>query len=605
MKKIYYTFILFCASNLLFAQNYAIQFCEAQTEKSAMDFARKNQLKAAAFLPYENTLLVTGNVPSNESICFVSEWKIMVPHFAFAKNEIIVRVLENRVNDFINFMQQNNLEKVYPHAFIPNQFTIKNVRNNEADLIEFNSVLKSKSFVKVAQINYVHTLQAASVNDPLFERQWSIKNTGSVLQGNGTLGADMNVDSAWTVTTGNNIKIAILDSGVDTLHEDLVANILSGFDGFANDSVDTKGYPTPNFSSDGHGTACAGIAAAVGDNNIGVAGVAYSSKIVPIRIFYYQDYGGNIGVQPTTSTDALVSGSAYAWRVANSDVMSTSAGLNPIFIFFLGIDTEIVDDEINDAFNNGRAGKGVPMFFSAGNDDIDDVLWPAYLSNTIAVGASSMCDERKSPDDCSSETWGSTFGTHLDFVAPGTLIASTDITGSLGYSANNYTFSFNGTSAACPNAAGVGALVLSVKPNLHARDVKSILNLTAVKVPDYDYNETLEHGTWNEEVGYGRIDAYKAVVLAQNYESTVSILEVDRKTEILMYPNPANVMVRFATDPGLNANAVIFSADGRKVLDFTIVSNQEIPLQLNAGIYFVQIADETGVVLDVKKLIVL
>src|SRR5690606_37562305 len=119
--------------------------------------------------------------------------------------------------------------------------------------------------------------------------------------------------------------------------------------------------------------------------------------------------------------------------------------------------------------------------------------------------------------DCSSENWGSSYGTSLDFVAPGVGITTTDITGTLGYSNTNYTNTFNGTSAACPNAAGVGALVLSVNRFLNAEDIKAILSTSAKKVDNYLFDSNLTYGSWHNEVGHGRLDAFEAVKLAQIY----------------------------------------------------------------------------------------
>lgn len=604
MEKIL-LFFLTLSANILFSSNSVLHFCNKTTKEKAFAFAEKRGIQPLVFLAYENALVVKNSHHSKDSeICFISEWREKSPHFAFAKNEIIVRVAPGKLADFYSFTNRHQFHDITEHPFIPHQFTIKNIAQSEESLIYMEQVVKNQPFVKAAQINYVHSLSATSVNDPLFNRQWAIKNTGTSVQGNGTVGADMNVDSAWQITTGNsNLKIAILDSGVDTLHEDLSANMLAGFDGFADEDNDTRGYPTPNFSSDSHGTACAGIAASAGNNNLGVAGIAYSSKIVPVRIFYYEDYGGSIGVQPTTNTEALVSGSAYAWRVANADIMSTSAGLSPIFIFFLEISTDVVNDEIKDAYNEGRDGKGVPMFFSAGNDDIDDVLWPANLYYTIAVGASSMCDERKNSDDCSTESWGSTFGTHLDIVAPGTLIASTDLTGTAGYSNNNYTFTFNGTSAACPNAAGVGALILSVRPDLHARDVKSILNKTAKKVDGYDFDTLLVDGTWNLEVGYGRVNAYKALQSAQTYQSTVSVSKLERNIFVSVFPNPSFGTINIVNDNSENIQLSVFTVDGKLITSNNITYDTAYSQSFSPGIYFLRLTDSKGN-LQVEKVIV-
>lgn len=592
--------ILFLLFSSISAQNVAV-FCCQKDAQQAERFALENNIEMHTFLKYDNAIIFDGELSEVADICYSTSLKRYKKYLAFPKNEILVRTKKDKQKTFLDFISGYNDLHVIKHNFIPNQFKISNIARNEPELLDFHHLLSNKDFIDKSQINYQFTLSVNAVNDPLFNRQWSIKNEGTLLQGNGTAGADMNVDSAWSVTTGStNIKIAILDSGVDTLHEDLQANLLAGHDGFANELEDTRGYPTPNFSSDAHGTACAGIVAAVGNNNLGTAGIAYTSKIVPVRIFYYQDFGASLGVQPTTNTEALVNGSAYAWRVANADIMSTSAGLPAIAIAFMGIDTELVNAEINEAFNNARDGKGVAMFFSSGNDDEDIVLWPANLTNTIAVGASTMCDERKNPNDCSNENWGSSFGESLDIVAPGTLVATSDMTGALGYNNTNYTNTFNGTSAACPNAAGVGALVLSVRPDLHARDVRAIINLTADKVSGYDYNENLLFGSWNEEVGYGRVNAYKAIQFAVDYQSTVSIAETTSSFDFNIYPNPSKGI--FNIDYKESAQIDIYDINGKLVYQVDKIDGNKISLELQRGLYFVMLKNDLGS--SVKKVLI-
>lgn len=592
--------ILFLLTSSISAQNVAV-FCNQIDVQQAERFALVNNIELLTYLKYENAIIFEGDLLDIAEVCYSTFLRRHENYLAFPKNEILVRINKDKQKSFLDFFSNYNYLNVKKHDFIPNQFKISNIAQKESDLLDFHDLLSNKDFIDKSHINYFFTLNVNAVNDPLFNRQWSIKNDGTFLQGNGTVGADMNVDSAWTVTTGStNIKIAILDSGVDTLHEDLQANLLAGYDGFANELEDTRGYPTPNFSSDGHGTACAGIAAAVGDNNLGTAGIAYTSKIVPIRIFYYQDFGASLGVQPTTNTEALVSGSAYAWRVANADIMSTSAGLPVLAIAFMGIDIELVNEEINEAFNSARDGKGVAMFFSSGNEDEAEVLWPSSLANTIAVGASSMCDERKNSSDCSTESWGSSYGEGLDIIAPGTLVATSDMTGALGYNNSNYTNTFNGTSAACPNVAGVGALVLSVRPDLHARDVRAIINLTADKVSGYDYNENLLHGTWNEEVGYGRVNAYKAIQFAINYQSTVSIAENTLNLDFNIYPNPSKGI--FNIDFKESARIDIYDINGKLVYQADKIDNNEISLELQRGLYFIMLKNDFGG--SVKKVLI-
>ncbi|MFN8456517.1 MAG: S8 family serine peptidase [Anaerolineae bacterium] len=147
------------------------------------------------------------------------------------------------------------------------------------------------------------------------------------------------------------------------------------------------------------------------------------------------------------------------------------------------------------------------VVFASGNDNNSTVNYPARLDDVIAVGASSPCDERKSPTSCDGETnWGSNFGPELDVVAPGVVISTTDIMGSGGYDSGNYAPRFNGTSSATPHVAGLAALILSVNPNLTASDVQSIIETTA--------DDILSQG-FDNETGHGRINAAKALGVAQ------------------------------------------------------------------------------------------
>lgn len=586
---------------------HALFFCNDHSESEANSWSELNNLNFVSFNENENAVLIESSMEDLSNypeVCFSSVVRKTSNHLAFSRNELIIRIKPNTENDFESFLEHNQISEFEKHSFIPNQYLIKNVAKNEEELERINKEIKGQSWFNVSQINTVHTISVTSVNDPLFERQWAIKNEGTVIQNSGTVDADMQVDSAWNKTTANGIKIAILDSGVDTLHEDLVQNIFPGFDAFSDNTQNTFGYPTPNYSSDGHGTACAGIAAAAGNNSLGIAGVAYSANIIPIRIFYYFDYGAALGgVQPIINSNAQISGSAYAWREANADIMSTSAGLPDTIINTLNIPTDVMNAEINDAFNNARNGKGIAMFFSSGNEN-NEVIWPARLENTIAVGASTMCDERKNPNDCSPESWGSCYGANLDFVAPGVRITTTDMTGSNGFSNNDYTFTFNGTSAACPNAAGVGALVLSVNPNLHARDVRAIMSLSADKVNSYQYDSTFQHGSWNNEVGYGRVNAYKAVQLAETYNSTVGINEGNSiDSQLKVYPNPSSGNVFISNNYKEQTQVLIFNIKGKQFDQFKLYGTMSKEISLPKGIYFVTEVQEEKI-LGTKKLII-
>ncbi len=178
---------------------------------------------------------------------------------------------------------------------------------------------------------------------------------------------------------------------------------------------------------------------------------------------------------------------------------------------------QVIDDAIQNAVTSGRNGLGTIIVFAAGNNN-SSVSYPANSNpDIIVVGAMSPCGERKNPNSCDGEAWwGSNYGSQLDVVAPGVKIPTTDRQGTAGYSNNDYTLTFNGTSSACPQVAAVAALILSVNPDLTQKQVANIIESTAQKVGEYNYQTTQgrPNGTWNNEMGYGLIDAFAAVQAA-------------------------------------------------------------------------------------------
>ncbi|MDR1562578.1 MAG: S8 family serine peptidase [Dysgonamonadaceae bacterium] len=374
------------------------------------------------------------------------------------------------------------------------------VRSDLYNVMDIAVTLYQSGLCEFAEPSFLRLLKPANSN-PYYPNQWGFKNTG---QHSGEAGCDINVEPAWNITSGSgNIKVAIIDEGVDLTHPDLYANLLPGYDATDAACGGANGSPCGN---DAHGTACAGIVAAI-DNTIGVIGVAPSCKIIPVRIAYSDPWGWWV------TTDAeIADGLHYAWATAGADILSNSWGG--------GSSSAVINTEIQDAFSYGRNGKGCVIAFSSGNGNNPSVSYPANSnSNIIAVGAISPCCERKSLTSCDGESgWGSNYGTQLDVVAPGVFIPTTDIHGSAGYSSGDYILNFNGTSSACPHVAGVAALVLSVNPSLTQVQVQQIIESTAQKVrPDlYTYSTTSGHpnGTWNNQMGYGLVDAYAAVQAA-------------------------------------------------------------------------------------------
>ncbi|NHN24852.1 S8 family serine peptidase [Flavobacterium jejuense] len=400
-----------------------------------------------------------------------------------AKGELNIKL---KSDSSINDLLKGKSFTVKVNEFVKDLYLVK-LDLETSELVKLVNQLQKNKHVEFIEPNFIRMIQP-NTNDPNFASQWAIKNQGYL---GGTVDADMDVDEAWSYTTGTGIKIAIIDTGVDLNHPDLQSNLLSGYDA-------TGGGSNGNQTGNAHGTACAGIVSGVANNSIGIAGIAYNAKIIPVKVF------------PTVGspTDAMIAnGINWAWQ-NGADVLSNSYGG--------GSYSSTIANAINSAVSSGRNGKGSVVLFSSGNDN-GSVSFPSTVASAISVGASSMCDQRKTPSSCDGENWwGSNYGTSLDLVAPGVKIYTTDISGSAGYSSGNYTANFNGTSSACPNAAGVVALILSANPNLTQQEAREILESNVDKVSGYSYTTTSgqPNGTWNNQVGYGRINAKKAVVEA-------------------------------------------------------------------------------------------
>ncbi len=370
------------------------------------------------------------------------------------KPEIMIAFADNQLQESQRLQQELSLERIAEIPGLQTTFHFR-VPASARSMFALTTDLSRRPGVRHVTPNFILKLKPHNTpNDVRFANQWHHDNTG---QTGGTIGADLNSVAAWNTSTGNPaVVIAIIDGGVDMDHEDLAANIVGGHD--TTDQPWPEGVAGNALPADGHGTSCAGIAAGVGNNGIGGAGVCWSAGILAVRIGY-SDYW---------TEDAWAAG-GITWAADNgADVLSNSWGGGP--------PSATLQSAIQYAKTTGRGGLGCPVLFSSGNDDAATVGYPARYPETIAVGASSPCDERKNSASCDGEVWwGSNYGPELTLVVPGVLIDTTDIMGSDGYASGNYLTNFNGTSSACPNAAGSAALLLSVLPGLTAGNVQSYL----------------------------------------------------------------------------------------------------------------------------------
>lgn len=293
---------------------------------------------------------------------------------------------------------------------------------------------------------------------------------------------------AWEKEKGSpDIVIAIVDTGVDYNHSDIKGNMWqdsNGYYGYDFVNFDEDPYDDNSFS---HGTLCAGISAAVTDNNTGIAGVSWKSKIMAVKVLESDGTGAD---------DDIANGIIYA-ADEGAEILNMSFG-GP------GSSSPL-RDAVDYAY-----GQGCLLVAASGNDNRSSVDYPAAYENVIAVGATNENDERCSPIDWGSNL-GSNYGTALDVVAPGNNIFSTIISG-YGYA--------DGTSMSAPFVSGLSALIWSHNPGLTNLDVKNIIISSADDI-----------GTtgWDVYTGYGRINAEEALATFLAQEVVYNIMN---------FPNP-------------------------------------------------------------------
>lgn len=382
----------------------------------------------------------------------------------FASPYLNIRLKEEQdIGLLTSFAEQYGLKIIKQDPLMPLWYIIAITQDCDKNSLECaNELWESGAFA--ASIPDLCSFDNLCSNDPLFNLQWGLNN-------NTHPGVDLSVNSAWNYSTGKHVKIAILDSGVDTAHIDLEANI-------SKLSYDTETNTSPTQVRGYHATHCAGIAAAVKDNNIQIAGVAPEAKIVSISIPF-----GSSNVN-------LKMAEGIVWAYQNGvDILSNS---------WVTTHHSAIDDAIRDAFRYGRQGKGCVIVFSSGNHYVlsnPNVSYPANSNDTIlVVGAI----EKK------GDVAGfSNYGPELDIVAPGDTILSTLPENMVGYE--------SGTSMACPHVAGVAALILERNPELTVNQVNSIINSNAKKIK-VTYDVSKPDGSWNIQYGYGLIDAYSSVI---------------------------------------------------------------------------------------------
>lgn len=355
---------------------------------------------------------------------------------AYSGSELLVKFRETSKIELIEGTTLGESYSLVPGLFKLNVGAGLNVDN-------VLNAYKARPDVEYAQFDFRVQI-AATPNDPRYSSQWGLHNVG---QTGGRSDSDIDAPEAWNTTTGSrSIIVGVIDTGIDYNHPDLAANIWRNTREIAGNGIDddgngyrddVRGWDFANndadpFDDNAHGTHVAGIIGAVGNNGVGVSGVAWNVQLMPLKFLTANGSG---------STSAAVMAINYA--VANgAKILNNSWGGGGF------------NSALNDAVARARAA-GVIFVAAAGNEANNNDVNPSYpaninVDNVISVAATDSSDRLAS---------FSNFGaTTVDIAAPGVGILSTTPN-------NNYS-SFSGTSMATPFVAGAAALVWSANPTL-------------------------------------------------------------------------------------------------------------------------------------------
>ncbi len=349
-------------------------------------------------------------------------------------------------------------------------------------------------------------------NDPLFAQQWYLDNAND---------ADIDMPEAWEIKrSALSVLIAVLDTGADLDHPDLAAALLPGVD-YVNDDSDPS-------DDEGHGSNVTGLLGAIGGNGKGIAGVAFETFIIPIKVLDDNQFG------------------YYTWwesgfyRAANLGVrvINLSAG------------GENYSEALHAAVRYA-SDRGAVICTSMMNFDNDVPYYPAAFSETIAVGATNDEDRRADPF-----LWGggSSYGDHIDLVAPGNGLISTNRNG--GYAR------YAGTSQATALVSGVAALMIQLDVTLTVEEVRTILRKKADDQVGRISEDTPGFDIYH---GGGRLNAASAL---DSVATATSVPTAFTATPPRPNPSMGPVPVRFVYDL-TEANPVtqrIYDARGRLVI---------------------------------------
>lgn len=345
------------------------------------------------------------------------------------------------------------------------------------------ALLKNNKHLKFAERDML--VKPSTTNDPYYANGWHLPKIGT--------------PTAWQTSSGRNVVIAILDSGVDPDHPDLVSKLVPGWNTYNNNADTADVY--------GHGTKVAGAAAAATNNSVGVAAVAADALVMPMRV---------------TGADGWASYSA----IASALTWASDRGARVANVSFYAVESSSSARSAAQYMKN----KGGLVVTAAGNYGVEETIAPS--DTMITVSATDSNDNKAS--------WSS-YGSFVDVAAPGTSIYSTVNGGGYG--------SVSGTSFSSPITAGVVALMMSANPALTPADLEKAL-----------YSSAVDLGTagFDKYFGNGRVDAAAAVAATK---AVVKVDSTAPSTSITSPSGGTNVQGLVAVDVAATDDAGVSRVD--------------------------------------------
>jgi len=323
-------------------------------------------------------------------------------------------------------------------------------------------------------------------NDTLSNYQW--------YTGVGT-SAGINYYQVWEyVKNFSSIKIAIVDDGIES-HEDLdAANVLTGY---TPRSATSHGLPGTACNNRGMGVA--GIIGAKMGNTTGIAGLQPKEKLIPINIFY----------DGLESTSDIANAITWAYNTAGADIINCS--------WTMSSSADVIKTAITNAYKYGRSGKGTSVVFAAGNNGAATLPFPANHDSVITIAAIDQYKNHFSWSNkganvaASCETSSGLF--HYTDLMAGLTRMGHRIYYPGDVSSLNYEPNLSGTSFAAPQASALAAMILEIRPNLNAHQIKQEIKNAAVYLP--------AASNWTDSLGWGKLDACTA--LKQQVQASMTV----------------------------------------------------------------------------------